>query len=120
MRFLLDACVGRAVEERLRALGHDVASVLDGPPRVPDRHILERGHEEDRIVVTMDLDFGEIAVRQRARHRGIIILRMEEARVWERAEAIEMIVSEAGERLKEALSVFHAGRLRITRARTGQ
>jgi len=114
MRFIVDACVGRAVEERLRTLGHDVVSVLDGPPRLPDRRILERACEEDRIVVTLDLDFGEIAVRQGARHSGILILRMDEARVWERAEAIDAIVSLAGERLVGALSVFHAGRLRIT------
>lgn len=60
LRLLVDAGVGTAVEGWLRAAGHDVAAVRDRDPRMPDQDILTWAVAEQRIVITMDTDFGEL------------------------------------------------------------
>lgn len=62
MRFLLDMNMPPSFAERLQAEGHDAIHVLHGGlGDLPDREIFEHSAADDRIVVTFDLDFGEIA-----------------------------------------------------------
>ncbi len=61
----------------LRARGHDVAWVRTDAPGSSDRAILERAQLEDRIVITFDKDFGELAFRsQLPAARGVILFRI--------------------------------------------
>ena len=60
LRLLFDVGVGRRAEEAAVALGHDVVAVRDLDPKMPDEEILHRAAVEDRIVVTMDQDFGTL------------------------------------------------------------
>lgn len=60
MKVIVDAGVGTVVERLLQHLGHDVLSVRDLDPAMPDIDILERATAENRLVVTMDKDFGEL------------------------------------------------------------
>jgi predicted nuclease of predicted toxin-antitoxin system len=53
---------GPAIRE-LRERGHDVASVKETMRGAEDREVLARAQEEERIVVTFDKDFGELAYR---------------------------------------------------------
>jgi predicted nuclease of predicted toxin-antitoxin system len=47
----------------LREHGHDVLWVRTEAPGISDREVLARAQAEDRIVVTFDKDFGELAFR---------------------------------------------------------
>ena len=47
----------------LRQRGHDVAWVRTDVPSSSDIAILERAQRENRIIVTFDKDFGELAFR---------------------------------------------------------
>jgi predicted nuclease of predicted toxin-antitoxin system len=47
----------------LRNAGHDVASVIEETPGNKDRGVLKRAHEENRIVLTFDRDYGELIYR---------------------------------------------------------
>lgn len=113
MRFLLDVGVGRATEKALKADGHDVASMLEDGQSATDKEILQRAVAEDRIVVSVDLDFGEYVVRRRLSHRGVLVLRMDDANGQQKADATRWIVLTAGKKLYRHLAVFHNGRLRI-------
>jgi predicted nuclease of predicted toxin-antitoxin system len=53
---------GEAVEV-LRSLGHDVFWVRTDAPGISDRAVLEKAQEEERLVLTFDKDFGELAFR---------------------------------------------------------
>ena len=76
MKLLTDACIWRPTVVTLRAAGHDVDAVGDWPADPGDRAILERAHADGRVLVTVDKDFGELAVRQGMPHSGIIRLAM--------------------------------------------
>lgn len=76
MRFLANENVPGAVVTGLRQRGHDVVAVKESMPGASDRIILERAHADGRLVVTLDKDFGELAVRVGLAATGVILLRL--------------------------------------------
>lgn len=58
MKFLIDRCAGHRLSEWLRAQGYDVVESRERGPDPGDRVLLEWAGAEDRILVTMDRDFG--------------------------------------------------------------
>jgi len=62
VRFLADVGVDQRVVDWLREQGHEVAHLRDeGLHRMADEDVFAKAIAEDRIVLTFDLDFGEIA-----------------------------------------------------------
>jgi predicted nuclease of predicted toxin-antitoxin system len=61
MRFLLDMGISPVSGQFLRDQGHDVIHLRDqGLERLPDPDILAKAREEERILITHDLEFGEL------------------------------------------------------------
>lgn len=58
----------------LRAEGHDVIWAGDWPVDPGDDEVLRRAHAEGRVLITLDKDFGELAVALRRPHSGIVRL----------------------------------------------
>ena len=117
MRLLLDMNMPAVIAEQLRAAGHDVVHVLDvGYGAVPDLDIFKHAAEENRIVVTFDLDFGEIAALAEHPGPGIILLRLRairRARLWER---LSISITETESALKAgAIVLVEDIRIRIRR-----
>ncbi len=76
VRFKLDENLPRDAEVVLRNAGHDVHTVLDEQlGGNPDRRVFDASQAEDRILVTLDLDFADVRVFRPASHRGIWVLR---------------------------------------------
>jgi len=74
MRLLMDTCVWGGVCKELQNQGHDVIWAGDWPEDPGDDEILERAYREDRVLVTLDKDFGELAIVRGKPHAGIIRL----------------------------------------------
>ena len=72
MKVLLDACVWGGAAVRLRNAGHDVEMVADWSADPGDEEILSRALEASQTIITLDKDFGELAVVRRLRHHGIV------------------------------------------------
>ena len=72
MRVLLDACVWGGAKSQLTEAGHDVVWVGDWDEDPGDDTILGRAHAENRVLVTLDKDFGEMAVVREVAHSGIV------------------------------------------------
>lgn len=62
-RILADENFPVVAVEALQQQGHDVIWIRNDTPGVSDRVILARAQTENRIVVTFDKDFGELAFR---------------------------------------------------------
>lgn len=60
--------------EGLREAGHDALWAGDWNPDPGDQEILDRAHEQARVLVTLDKDFGEIAIVKGRPHSGIVRL----------------------------------------------
>lgn len=113
LRFLVDVGVGRGVERALTDDGHDVVSVRDRDPRMPDDAILAWAAAEGCIVVTMDRDFGALVFQSANPQAGVLLLRMLDATSAEKATTAREIVRDHGDELPGSFAVFQKGRLRI-------
>ncbi|PYQ31083.1 MAG: hypothetical protein DMF56_04045 [Acidobacteria bacterium] len=74
MKFLIDSCLSSTVANELAAAGYDVDSVRSWPSDPGDRAILAAAVAAQRVLVTADRGFGELAVRLRLESAGIIVL----------------------------------------------
>jgi len=74
MRVLLDSCVGSGIAVVLQGAGHDVLRVSDFGPDTGDVRVLALAREQDRVLITLDKDLGELAIVRRLPHCGIVRL----------------------------------------------
>lgn len=70
----MDTCVWGGVRKTLSDAGHDVIWAGDWPVDPGDEEILERANLDGRTLVTLDKDFGELAIVHRVPHCGIVRL----------------------------------------------
>ena len=74
MRVLLDTCVAVTARDALVERAHDVVWGGDWNEDPGDVEILKRALAEQRALITLDKDFGELAVVQGLLHCGIVRL----------------------------------------------
>lgn len=61
----------------LRENGHDVAWIREGVRGINDEQVLQRAQEEERLLITFDKDFGELAFRSKLpATSGVILFRI--------------------------------------------
>ena len=78
MRFLANQNVPGPVVAALRERGHDVAWIKETMPGAEDPAVLALAQAEERVVVTSDTDFGELAFRSRLPAQcGVILIRLD-------------------------------------------
>ena len=102
MRILLDACVWGGVRTILEVDGHDVEWAGDWEHDPGDEEILSFAFPENRICVTLDKDFGELAVVHNRPHCGI--LRLVDLRSDQQGPTCLRVLSRYGEELSQAPS----------------
>jgi predicted nuclease of predicted toxin-antitoxin system len=112
MKLLLDACVWGGSGAELRGAGHDVVWAGDWPEDPGDEELLSIAHREGRILVTLDKDFGELAIVRGIAHSGILRLVGFGAR-RQAAVCLRVLESHGRELAAGALVVAEPGRLRV-------
>jgi predicted nuclease of predicted toxin-antitoxin system len=81
MRFLVDACVDISVDRWLRAQGHESSHLRDEHlQRLPNGDIFTKAAAEGRVIVTLDLDFGEIVSFSHGNLVSVITFRVHNTR----------------------------------------
>ena len=112
MRLLLDTCVWGGARDALRAGGHDVVWGGEWDQDPGDQAILLMARNQGRVLVTLDKDFGELAVVHRIPHCGIVRVVGFSAR--EHARVVEHVLALHGRDLETgAIITAEPGRLRI-------
>lgn len=74
MKILLDSCVWGGAKKALEAAGHDTEWTGDLTQDPGDAAILNIAYQQQRVLVTLDKDFGELAIVHEKPHCGIIRL----------------------------------------------
>jgi predicted nuclease of predicted toxin-antitoxin system len=91
----------------------DVKSVRNLDPSLEDTKILQLAALEDRLVVTMDKDFGELVYRSGMAHAGILLLRMEDADGASKLNVMRTIIENYGNEIDGCFAVYQQNKLRI-------
>lgn len=116
MKLLLDSCISGALKAPLVAAGHDVEWVGDWPADPGDHEILARAHSSERVLVTLDKDFGELAIVQGQAHAGLI--RLTGLRLAFHADAILRVLGQHAATLAGGgVVTVERGRVRVRGAR---
>lgn len=96
MRLLINENIPQANVTALRDAGHDVASVAELAPRISDTKVMTIAHEEQRVVVTFDRDYGALVFGQKLpMPGGVLYLRFQPVFPTEPAEYLIRLI-EAG------------------------
>ena len=111
MKVLLDTCVWGGAVGPLTGAGHDVVWSGDWPEDPGDEEILARAYREQRVLVTLDKDFGELAILRGQPHCGIV--RLVGFRARQQAVVCLRVLELRGEELRRgAIVTAEPGRLR--------
>ncbi len=77
MRFLADMGVSITTVEALRAANHDAVHLREqGLIRLPDPEIAAKAAREGRVILTFDLDFGDILAVAGSEAPSVIVFRL--------------------------------------------
>jgi predicted nuclease of predicted toxin-antitoxin system len=122
MRFLVDAGVSPKTVDFLKQLGHEAVHVRTlGLARAADAELIQLARTDSRVVVTFDLDFGDILALGVLDKPSVIICRLAD----ERADSVNRhLATVLAERLSElesgALILVEDARYRVRRLPFGR
>lgn len=115
MKVLLDTCVWGGARQALVEAGHQIEWVGDWPRDPGDREILRYAYDNASVLVTLDKDFGELAIVQGIPHVGII--RLVNLRARQQGPACVEVLKKHGDiLLTGAIITVTADRIRIRRS----
>jgi len=115
MKFLRDMGVDIRVATWLRERGCDPVHLRDqGLQRLPNGEIFTKAISESRIILTFDLDFGEIAALARGRRASVVVFRLHNTRTGHVLERLAAVLADCSAILeKGAVVVVEEDRHRI-------
>ncbi len=101
MRFLADMGVSLFTVAWLREAGHDAMHLREeGLQRLPDAEILLKARQENRIILTMDLDFGTLLAIEQESFPSVILFRLDDERSRFVNERLAVILPQCAEVLE--------------------
>jgi predicted nuclease of predicted toxin-antitoxin system len=104
VRFLADMGVDVRVVRWLRESGHDATHLRDeGLQRLSNGEIVTKAVSENRVVVTFDLDFGEVVALSRAIKTSIITFRLYNTRTSHVIDRLSAVLTESGSELEQGV-----------------
>jgi predicted nuclease of predicted toxin-antitoxin system len=121
MRFLADMGVSIRVVDWLRTAGHDAVHLRErGLQRLPNGAIFEKAAAESRILLTFDLDFGEIVALSAGRAVSVVVFRLHNARSDNQIGRLRKVLAASGSDLEAgAIVVLEEARHRVRRLPLG-
>ena len=94
MKFLADMGLSQTTVTWLREHGHDVVHLRDlGMCRAGDNEIVDLARAQGRVVLTFDLDFGDIMAASRERLPSVLIFRLDNQVIQESYIALSAVLS---------------------------
>ena len=111
-KFVVDIGVGRIIEEWLEEQNFSVISIRTINPEMPDTDIIELANNENAILISMDKDFGELIFKNKIQHKGVLLLRLEDAVAEEKLAVIQNIFPEHLLDITNKFTVYQNGKLR--------
>lgn len=105
-------CVDAALVARLRGAGHDALYVAEIASGANDAEVLRCAHDDRRLLLTEDKDFGELVFHSGMTALGLVLLRVgpeNRALKWAHLEAA---IEQFGEKLFGRYVVIEEARFR--------
>jgi predicted nuclease of predicted toxin-antitoxin system len=111
-KIIIDVGVGRIIEEWLTQEGFNVIAIRKINPEMADLDIIRLANNKNAII-SMDKDFGELVFKNQLLHKGILLLRLDDAMAEEKLSAIQNIFPNYFFQIQNNFCVYQNGKLRI-------
>jgi predicted nuclease of predicted toxin-antitoxin system len=120
MQRLADENLDRAIIEWLRDEGQDVQWVAEFAGQAADEQVVQMARDGRRMLLTSDLDFGELVYRKQAVMDGVLLLRLRGASQLDRLTTFQKHWPVVCARLPGHFVVMGERKIRIRPLRGGQ
>jgi predicted nuclease of predicted toxin-antitoxin system len=91
----------------LNSHGHEAIHLRDqGLQRLSNGAIFDKGIAESRVIVTFDLDFGEIVALSKGRKTGVVLFRLRNTRVSFVIQRLSEVIAECSDALARGAVVI--------------
>jgi len=106
MKFLADMGVAWRIVAWLRHNKHDAVHLRElNLSRMPDDEIFAKAGRDGRIILTFDLDFGDIAAASGKKIPSVITFRLRNTRTPHVIERLRKVLNDSGEALQKGVIV---------------
>ncbi|MBP0016021.1 MAG: DUF5615 family PIN-like protein [Cyanobacteria bacterium SBLK] len=106
MKLLADTGISPRTVNWLRSQGYDAIHLVEeNLERLADEEIIVKARQEERIILTLDLDFGYLLAVSGTSFPSIIILRVKNAKVHIINDRLEDVLARCAEDLQEGAIV---------------
>ncbi|MGK7903456.1 MAG: DUF5615 family PIN-like protein [Hormoscilla sp.] len=121
MKFIADMGVSRTVVQLLRASGYNAVHLREqGLQRLPDPDILQKARREESIILTFDLDFGDLLASSGDDLPSVVIFRLRNTTPAFVGARLQEILAERAEDLTTgAIAIVEDTRYRLRRLPIG-
>ncbi len=116
MKILADENIEREFIEALREAGFDVLSVRESYVGIADDEILQIAVDEKAVILTYDMDFGELVFRFNLKSNGVILLRVHGLSLEEKTQVTIRAIREHEAELENAFTVISENSVRIRKS----
>lgn len=113
LRIVIDESVDYAIVNITKQNGFNVFAIIDETPSISDNEVLSIANKQDALLITGDKDFGELVFRFQLSHKDILLIRMIEAKSFEKANAVLKTLMEYYNEMVDNFSVLDNEKLRI-------
>lgn len=115
MRFKLDENIPLRVADLLTNEFHEVSTVKDeGLVGEPDEVVARAATDEDRMLITLDKDFGDLRSFPPGTHPGIIVMRLTDQSAPSVTRVLKSLLSEFDfDNLSRCITIVEENRVRI-------
>lgn len=117
MRFLADMGVAQRIVQWLRSEGHDAVHLSDEQlQRLPNGEIFIKAEAERRVLLTFDLDFGEIVALSGGHSVSVVLFRLHNTRTPHVMDRLKKVLQESAQALEDGvIIVVEEARHRVRR-----
>lgn len=112
MKLLADENVDALIVSTLR-LNFDVLFIVENGQGISDEEVINVAHKEERFIITGDKDFGELVIKSKKAHHGVLLYRLGGLTNEEKASLVCTIVEKHLHEMKNNFSVLSSKQLRI-------
>ena len=102
MRFLADMGISKRSVDWLRSRGHDIIHLSEqGLQCMLDVDVFKKAKGEKRIILTMDLDFGQIVAASKTTSPSVVVFRLSNERSENINKRLEELLSKCSNDMRE-------------------
>lgn len=112
-KFLADEGFSFLITSVLREKGYNIKWIGDFAAGVSDRVVYTIAQDDDRIILTEDKDFGELAIRYKLKASGVVLLRISSTEKELRQRRVFELLERYPEKLKGHLVVIDSEKFRF-------